>query len=61
MFSDVQLYTITQNDKYYNSTPQPYMIFSYVKNYLIKKMNEDLKIVKYEQNGNWSMIVFEKK
>ena len=61
MFSDVQLYTITQNDKYYNSTPQPYMIFSYVKNYLIKKMNEYLKIVKYEQNGNWSMIVFEKK
>ena len=30
-------------------------------NNAIKKMNEDLKIVKYEQNGNWSMIVFEKK
>lgn len=61
VFSDVQLYNIAQNDKYYNSTPQPYMIFSYVKNYIIKKMNEDLKIVKYEQNGDWSMIVFEKK
>ena len=60
MLSDIQLYQIASNDKYYNKTPQMYMIFSYVRNFLIKKMYTDLKIIKYEQKGDWSMIVFEK-
>ena len=60
MLSDVQIYTIASDDNFYSKTPQPYLIFSYVKNFLIKKMYEDLKMTRYEQNGNWSMVVFEK-
>lgn len=60
MFSDVQLYNIASNPQYYEKTPQMYMIFSYVKNFLIKKMFEDLRMVRYEENGDWSVAVFEK-
>jgi len=60
MLSDVQIFQIANNEKYYKKIPQMYMIFSYVKNFLIKKMNTDLKLKKYEQNGAWSVIVFEK-
>lgn len=58
--SDIQLMQIAQNNTLYKKVPQMYLIFSYVKNFLIKKMYADLKIVKYEENGDWSMIVFEK-
>ena len=60
MLSDVQIFQIANNEKYYKKTPQMYMIFSYVKNFLIKKMNTDLQLIKYEQKGDWSIIIFEK-
>lgn len=60
MLSDVQIYSIASNKNAYKNYPQPYLIFSYVKNFLVKKMYEDLKMTKYEQNGNWSVVVFEK-
>jgi len=58
--SDVQIYTITSNDKMYKQTPQMYMIFSYIKNRLLKTATKEYKFVKYEQNGDWSIAVFEK-
>lgn len=60
MFSDVQINQIASYDKIYKKIPQPFLIFSYVKNFLIKKFNSDLKILKYEQKGNWSLLLFEK-
>lgn len=60
MLSDVQIYQIASDKNSYKNAPQPYLIFSYVKNFLIKKMYEDLKMKRYEQNGNWSIVVFEK-
>lgn len=60
MLSDVQINQIVQDDKLYKKIPQPFLIFSYVKNYLVKKMYSDLKMVKYEQNGDWSLLLFEK-
>lgn len=60
ILSDVQIYQIASDKNSYKNAPQPYLIFSYVKNFLIKKMYEDLKMTRYEQNGNWSVVVFEK-
>ena len=60
MLSDVQINEITQNEKIYKKIPQPFLIFSYVKNFLIKKMYADLKLIKYEQKGDWSLLLFEK-
>lgn len=60
MLSDIQIYKIASDDKYYNKIPQMFMIFSYVKNFLIKKMYADLKLIKIEEKGDWAIVVFEK-
>lgn len=60
LFSDVQNFHITLEEKQYNKTPQMFMIFSYIKNRALKNALQELQLIRYEQKGEWAVATFKK-
>ncbi|MBR6163694.1 glycosyltransferase family 39 protein [bacterium] len=60
-YSEKDIYNITQNIEEYKKTPFIFLVFSYLKNNLIKQAERNgLKLILYTDAGAWSLISFEK-
>lgn len=61
MLSPTQMHFIITNEKLYKKTPYMFLVFSNLKNEIIKDGLENLQIQRLEQKGSWSIITFIKK
>lgn len=61
MFSPTKMHFIITNERLYKKTPYMFLIFSELKNEIIKDGLEYLQIQRLEQKGSWSVITFIKK
>jgi len=61
MYSPVQIHQIITSEKLFKKIPYMFLIFSELKNEIIKEGLQDLQIQRLEQKGSWSVITFIKK
>lgn len=58
MYSPTHMRVIIGNDREYKKTPFLFLVFSYLKNEILKECLENLKILRIEQKGSWSAVTF---
>lgn len=60
MYSPMQMQVILGSEKEYNKTPFLFLVFSYLRNETLKDCLENLRIMRIEEKGSWSVITFKK-
>lgn len=61
IYSPTQMQVLIGDNKEYKKTPFLFLIFSYLKNEILKECLENLQILRIEQKGSWSVITFTKR
>lgn len=58
VYSPIQMETLMNNQKEYKKAPFFFLVFSQVKNELLKNCLSNLRILRLEEKGSWSVITF---
>ncbi len=61
LYSPMQMHAITDNEQEYNETPFLFLVFSHLRNQIMKESLKNLQILRIEEKGSWSVITFGKK
>lgn len=61
MYSPVQMQQIITENKLFKKVPYLFLVFSYLKNEILKEGLQNLQIQRIEQKGSWSVITFVKR
>ena len=60
LFSDKQFQSVVTSEKKYKETPFLFLVFSYVRNYIVNKSETVLSLNDVVQVEDWTIYVFEK-
>ncbi len=59
-YSPEQLIKIASDDNLYKKTPLLFLVFSHIKEQVVKDFYESLAVVRFESRGDWSAVKFTK-
>ena len=60
IFGDTEFQNVLKSEKRYNSTPFLYLVFSYIRNYIVKSANTLLSFSGVVNYQDWRIFIFEK-
>lgn len=60
IYSPIKLQMIIENKKQYKKTPFLFLAFSHVSNQIFQACLEELQILRIEDKGSWTLVVFQK-
>lgn len=61
IYSPTTMYVLLKDDKAYAKTPFLFLVFSQIRNELLRNCLKDLQIQRIEEKGSWSVVTFVKK
>lgn len=60
-YSPMQMHVITDNEQEYEKTPFLFLVFSHIRNQIMKESLKNLSILRIEEKGSWTVVTFGKK
>ena len=61
LYSPMQMHVITGNEQEYEKTPFLFLVFSHLRNQIMKESLKNLQILRIEEKGSWMVVTFAKK